>query len=262
MKTIDLTDEHLPTFLVCLKDWCDEQKQCGDHKETWWRRMKERGLRVKLAQDDDGAVVGMIQYVPVEYAAVEGRNLYHIQCMWVHGYTEGIGNRQGRGAGRLLLQAAEDDARALGAKGMVAWGMDFPDWNPVSWYVANGYAEVDKNGHAALAWKPFVDDAAPPKWIKSTGKKPDLTPAKVTVTALLHPWCQTPCITFEQARRAAASFGGRVVVDVVDTSDPATLREWGTTNAIFVDGDPVPWSFDLNEEEFRQIIAAKLGESK
>jgi GNAT superfamily N-acetyltransferase len=262
MKIIDLTDEHLPTFLVCLKDWCHEQKQCGGHKEAWWRRMKDKGLRVKLAQDDDGAIVGMIQYVPVEYAAVDGRDLYYIQCMWVHGYTEGIGNRQGRGAGRLLLRAAEDDARRLGAKGMAAWGMDFPDWFPVSWYTANGYAEVDKHGHAVLAWKPFADDAAPPTWIKPTGKRPELTPGKLTVTTLFHPWCQTACIMFEKARRAAESFGDRVVLDVIDTSDPATLREWGDDNAILIDGELLPWAPDLDEEKINQAIGAKLEEAR
>ena len=258
MNIIDLTDEHLPTFIACLKDWCDEQKRGGNHKETWWRRMKDKGLRVKLAQDDDGAVVGMIQYLPIEHSSAEGRGLHFIQCIWVHGYSEGIGNRQGRGAGRLLLHAAEEDARRLGAKGMAAWGMDFPDWFPVSWYAANGYAEADKNGHAVLAWKPFADDAQPPRWKQPTGKRPDLTPGKVTVTALFHPWCQTACVMFEHARRAAASFGDRVVLDVIDTSEPATLREWGDDNALLVNGEPLPWMPDLDEEKIKQIIRTTL----
>jgi len=258
VKIIDLTEKHLPTFIACLKDWCDEQKQGGDHKAKWWRRMKDNGLRVKLAQDDDGAIVGMIQYVPIEHSAAEGRDLYHVQCIWVHGYDEGIGNRTGRGAGRLLLKAAEDDARELGAKGMAAWGMDFPDWFPVSWYTHNGYTETDKRGHAVLAWKPFADDAVPPKWITPTGKAPELTPGKVTVTVLLYPWCQDACVVVEQARRAAESFGGDVVFNVIDTTDRDTLREWGIENALFIDEEQVPDGPAPGEEAIKTVIRKKL----
>ena len=261
MKIIDLTEEHLPVFIACLKDWCDEQKQGGDHKAKWWQRMKDQGLRVKLAQDDDGAVAGMIQYLPIEHSAAQGQDLYYIQCIWVHGYSQGIGNRQRRGAGRLLLQAAEDDARQLGAKGMAAWGMDFEGWFPVSWYVAKGYVEVDKNGHAVLAWKPFVDDATPPKWITPTGKAPELTLGKVTVTALFHPWCQDACNRLEQARRAAESFGDNVVLNIIDTTDRDTFRAWGIENAVFVDDAQVPYALDAQEEAIQTAIRERLGET-
>jgi GNAT superfamily N-acetyltransferase len=260
MDIIDLADEHLPTFLACLKQWCDEQQSGGDHKADWWRRMKERGLRVKLAKDDDGAIAGMIQYLPIEHASAEGSDLYYIQCIWVHGYKEGIGDRTRRGAGTLLLQAAEDDARRVGANGIVAWGMDFPYWNPISWYTANGYVEVDKNGHTVLAWKPFADDAEPPKLARPTGKKPNLTPGKVTVTALLHPWCQDACVRFERARRAAESFGDDVVFNLIDTTDPDTFREWGITNAVFVDEELVPYVLEDQEEAFRTAIRERQGE--
>ena len=60
--------------------------------------MKCKGLRVKLALDDGERAVGMIQYVPIEYARAEGPDLYFVQCIWVHGYEEGMGNQQGRGS--------------------------------------------------------------------------------------------------------------------------------------------------------------------
>ncbi|MCK7476500.1 MAG: hypothetical protein M0C28_02155 [Candidatus Moduliflexus flocculans] len=43
----------------------------------------------------------MIQYVPIEEAFVEGRGLYFIHCIWVHGHKQGRGNfqRQGHGDG-------------------------------------------------------------------------------------------------------------------------------------------------------------------
>ncbi|MCL5020560.1 MAG: hypothetical protein M1339_02620 [Bacteroidetes bacterium] len=52
MKIIDLDEEYLPLYLVCLEDWSNDMKEAGKHKEIWYSRMKDRGLRVKLALDD------------------------------------------------------------------------------------------------------------------------------------------------------------------------------------------------------------------
>jgi cobalt-zinc-cadmium efflux system protein len=84
---------------VCLEDWSDEMKEAGDHKARWHERMAQRGLRVKLAVDDAGAVGGMIQYLPIEEFFVEGRGLYMILCIWVHGHKQGRGDFRRRGMG-------------------------------------------------------------------------------------------------------------------------------------------------------------------
>jgi GNAT superfamily N-acetyltransferase len=107
----DLAPEEEKLYCRCLEDWSDEMKEAGDHKEKWYCSMKDKGLRVKLARDESGVVGGMIQYVPVELSFVNGRNLYFINCIWVHGHKKGRGNFQKKGMGRALLKAAEEDAR-------------------------------------------------------------------------------------------------------------------------------------------------------
>ncbi|MFH1943290.1 MAG: hypothetical protein ABIL68_14405 [bacterium] len=67
MKIIDLKDEHKKSYFLCLEDWSDEIKEAGDHKACWYEKMKDKGLCVKLAQDDNGNVGGMIQYMPIQY---------------------------------------------------------------------------------------------------------------------------------------------------------------------------------------------------
>jgi len=47
-------------------------KEAGDHKEQWYEWMKDKGLRVKLAKNDNGLVAGMIHYLPMEYSMFEG----------------------------------------------------------------------------------------------------------------------------------------------------------------------------------------------
>lgn len=47
--------------------------------------------------------------------------------------------------GKALLEAAEKDAKALGAKGMVAFGVSMPFWIPAAWFKKRGYTPVDKD---------------------------------------------------------------------------------------------------------------------
>jgi hypothetical protein len=44
-------------------------------------------------------------------------------CVWVHGHTEGRGNVQKHGMRTAPLDAAEQDARELGAESMAARGL-------------------------------------------------------------------------------------------------------------------------------------------
>ena len=234
---VDLAPAYEPSFLVCLKDW-DRDTRPSCHKERWYSKMKDRGLRVKIALDDAGRASGMIQYVPVEHSRAEGHDLYLVQCIWVHGYDEGLGNVQGRGIGQALLQAAEQDARALGAKGMAAWGLAFPHWMPAAWYEKHGYVEVDRVGVDVLVWKPFSEGATPPRWLRPR-KAPGVTPGQVTVTAFVNAWCPSACEVSEVARRIAAEFGDRVVFQKIDTSERDVLLEWGIENALFIDDECV-----------------------
>ncbi len=161
MEIVDLIDEHKASYFLCLEDWSEEMREAGEHKAVWYRKMKDKGLRVKLALDDRGEAGGMIQYVPIEYSTVAGNDLYFINCIWVHGYKEGRGNFQKQGMGKALLQAAEADVKAKGAKGIAAWGIWLPFWMKASWFKKQGYTRTDRNGIAVLLWKPFNEDAIP-----------------------------------------------------------------------------------------------------
>ena len=257
MQIIDLTAEHQPLYFMCLEDWSEEIKEAGSHKENWYNKMKDRGLRVKLALDDEGKVGGMIQYVPSEYAAVEGRDLYFIYCIWVHGHKKGRGNFQKRGMGKALLQAAEEDVKTQGAKGIAAWGLSLPFWMKAAWFKKQGYQKVDKEGMAVLLWKPFAADAMPPKWIRQK-KTPEKIPNQVTVTALINGWCPGLNMAFERAKRACAACGEKVVFREIDTFDRARFAEWGIADALFIDGKPVRTGPPPAYEKIKRLIDKKI----
>jgi GNAT superfamily N-acetyltransferase len=258
MKIVDLKDEHKPLYFACLEDWSEEIKEAGDHKARWYEKMKDRGLRVKLALDDRGEVGGMIQYVPIELSpGAEGKDLYFILCIWVHGHKKGRGNFQKRGMGKALLQAAEEDAKEQGAKGMAAWGMAIPVFMRASWFKKHGYKAADKMGMQILLWKPFTAEAKPPRWVRRK-KTPETIAGKVAVTALLHGWCPSMNMSAERAKRAASELGDRVVFRTVDAFDRDVILEWGTSDALFIDSKEVRTGPPPSYKKIKSKIAKRV----
>ncbi len=257
MNIVDLQPEHHATYFNCLEDASGEIAEAGNHKACWLHQYQGRGLRVKLYLDNDNEVAGMIQYLPIEESFVAGKGLFFILCIWVHGYKEGIGERQGRGIGRALLDAAERDAQQRGATGMAAWGLALPFWMKASWFKKHGYRKAERDFISLLVWKPFTGDAEPPQWIKQKKKVPT-TPGKVNVTAFINGWCPAQNMVFERTRRACAEFGDKVVFTSINTSKPEVFEEWGIVDGIFINGKRLSYGPPLAYEKIRKKIAAKV----
>ncbi len=261
MRIVDLTPEHTPLYFACLEEYSPEMREAGDHKARWYESVRDRGLRVKLAEDDDGRIAGMIQYLPIELSPAEGRNLYFVLCIWVHGHKQGPGNRQHRGLGRALLAAAEADARALGAAGLAAWGLRIPAWMRASWFRRQGYQVADRQGMMALGWKAFTEGASPPRWLPP-GKAPAAGGTdRVQITALVNGWCPAQNLTLERARRAAAELGDRVAFETIDTRQPAVARACGRLDGLFIDGKELrsgpPPSYDRVRRRITRALRRK-----
>jgi N-acetylglutamate synthase-like GNAT family acetyltransferase len=257
MNIFDLTPEHEQLYFVCLEDWSDEMAEAGDHKARWYERMKEKGLRVKLAADDEGNIGGMIQYIPIEHSFVEGEDMNVILCIWVHGYKEGRGDFTGKGMGKALLKAAEEDTKAAGKKGLVAWGVTVPFFMRASWFRKQEYIKVDKDGITALLWKPFSPDAVKPSLILKK-KKPGKGKDAVNVDAFISGWCPASNIVFERAKKASAKFGEKVDFIIHDTVDSDVFNEWGIKDALFVNGKEVNTGPPPSYEKIRGIIEKQV----
>ena len=260
MDIIDLNEKYRDTYLACLEDWSDDIKEGGNHKEAWFQRMKDKGLRVKLAVDGDKAC-GMIHYVPIEHSFAEGKDAYFVHCIWVHGHKKGVGNYQKRGVGKALLRAAEEDAKSLGAKGLAAWGISMPFFMRASWFKKHGYKKVDKVGMQVLLWKPFAEDAVAPKWIREK-KRPPKKEGKVAVTVFLNGWCSAMNMTYERAKRAAQEFGDRVEFQGIETIDRPTYLDWGIADGLFIDGKQIRTGPPPSYDKIKKKIAKRVKKLK
>jgi len=256
MEIVDLKDYHQKTYFKCLEDWSEEMSEAGSRKAEWFGIYKKKGLKVKLAVEDEKAV-GMIQYIPIEHSFITGKDLYFIYCLWIHGYKEGIGNHQHKGMGKALLKAAEDDARFMGSKGIVAWGIALPFWMRASWFKKQGYRSADRDGIAKLMWKPFSKNAQCPQWIKQK-KKPETVSGRVTVTSFIHGWCPAQNIVHERAGKACAELGQKVVFNEINTTIAENLNEWGIVDSLYINNKKVNTGPPPSYEKIKKLIEKQI----
>ena len=261
MEIIDLANEHEKLYFSCLEEWSDEMREAGDHKACWYGKMKDKGLRVKLAKDENGKIGGMIQYLPIEYSFVEGKELYFVLCIWVHGYKQGVGNLQKKGMGKALLKATEEDVKSLGAKGLVTWGILLPFFMRARWFKKQGYKVVDKDGMMRLLWKPFTEDAIAPKFIKPK-KKPGKIPGKVNVSVFTNGWCPGQNLAYERTVRAMSDFKDKIHFNEYWTTDRDVLNEWGISDALFIDSRQIRTGPPPTYKKIRKIIEKKISKLK
>ncbi|MCK5135578.1 MAG: hypothetical protein KAR19_07305, partial [Bacteroidales bacterium] len=165
--------------------------------------------------------------------------------------------------GKALLQAAENDVKDRGAKGIVAWGVPLPFWMKAAWFKKQGYTKVDKSGFfgPVLLWKPFTDDSIPPNWIKRK-KKPEKIPDKVTVTGFINGWCPAQNIIFERAKKAVSEFGDKVIFREINTFDREVLLEWGITDALYIDDEEVRTGPPPSYKKIKGKIARQVKKSR
>lgn len=261
MKIVDIDESTVPTYCKCLEDWSEEFADAGSHKLEWYEKSKKNGLRVKLAKDEENRTVGMIHYIPIEYSPVEGKDSYYVYCVWVHGYKEGVGNNQKKGVGKALLNAAEEDVRALGGKALVAWGIRMPFFMRSSWFKKQGYKHADGSGMMELVIKEFDGPVEKPRFIAQKAK-PESGKDRVNLTCFLNGWCPSQAMVYERAKRIAAEFPEKVEFVPVDTFEKAAIREYGIADALFVDGKPVMNGPPLSYGKLKAIVEKRIKKRK
>ncbi len=261
MRLQDVDESTEITFLHCLHDERPDDPRAMGVRRKWYREHVGSGLVAKVLVLDSGEVAGLVQCLPIEQTSLVGRGLLSVLCMWVHGYDHHIGNKQGNGYGRYMLERIEAYARESGFAGVSAWGMDFPYWNPVSFYEHMGYERCDKAGEAVLVWKKFASGAEPPAFRRRL-KAPIVRPDKVSVAVFYDGSCMSSCEQCFTVRDGTDGLGALVDYMEVDTSDPDVLAEWGIPQGTFVEGRPhrpyePPFTSEVLRNDILELARAK-----
>ena len=211
-----------------------------------------------MAKNEGNEIVGMIQYVPIEGAPVSGKDLYYIYCIWIHGYKKGVGDYRGKGIGKQLLKAAEDDVKDLGAKGIAAWGITLPFFMRSRWFKKNGYIRADKDGMTELVWKAFNEKAEPPKLMKIQ-KRPEVRNDKTKVTCFRNGWCPGQNLACERMKRAVSEYGDKIEYVEIDTDKRNNLEEWGISDAIFINDRQINTGPPPSYKKLQKLLKKKVG---
>ena len=234
-------------------DETDEWSASCRRRIGWLRSAYEQGMRVKVAVVDEKQA-GLLYLLPIEIAPTGplGRDLSVIQCLTVRN------SLRGNGAGHALVEAAEQEARKQGRKGIVVTAFYHDFWfMPAPFFEECGFTAVRRQGDTALLWKVFDDSAEPPQFLKSRYR---FVPAegKVAIDLFWSRSCLTSDTEAERVREVAAEFGDAVALSEHCSDLPEVRAKYGIWRAIFVQGQEKGWGHEAPKDRLREVIRRAL----
>ncbi len=138
-------------------------------KTNWLKTYFQKGLRAKVLYTEDNRQFGYIEYLPGQYAwrAVDAEGYMFIHCIWTF-YKK----FKGKGYGKLLIQAAEDDAKKEKMKGVAVVARKRPWLANSDIFLKNSFEFVDKAPpDYELLVKKFKTSSPNPKFRDNWEKK-------------------------------------------------------------------------------------------
>lgn len=259
VKDMDESSEYYASTCTHVNE-SEEIDMDAKRRLVWLKNMHEKGLRVKVVYVD-GEIAGFLNMMPMEHSSMGplGDDLMVVWCLTVPKEFKG------RGAGRALMEAAEEEARRQGKKGLVTYGYRWDFWfMPASFLEKHGFEPVDSRSfnpeeesdevaEMVLLWKPFDNSAQPPRFPESTYEfKP--VPGKVVVDLFWDISCQTTNTEGRRVKEVAEEFGDKVVLNEHPTHDHDVFMKYQKHRGIFINGKEIGWGHEAPKEGVREAI--------
>jgi predicted N-acetyltransferase YhbS len=239
----------------------EEMDVCSRKRLAWFRNVREKGFRVKVAFLDDKPA-GSLCVMPIEVCpwGPLGRDLSVVPCLSV------LNEAKGKGIGRSLLIEAEKEARRRGRKGIVTYGyyLDFP-FMPAPFFEKIGYSAAKRKawragefcGDEAILWKVFNPSAEVPSFLEPNYQLKPIQ-GKVVVDLFFNDFCLTSTIEAQRVREVSAEFGDRVVINEYSADNQSVLRRHQIPRGIFINGKEIGWGYDAPRDGIREAILQAL----
>ena len=242
----------------------EETDRNAKRRLDWLKKMHDKGLRVKVVCVDR-EIAGFLNMMPIELSSQGplGDNLMVVWCLYVPKEFKGMG------AGRALMEAAEEEAKSQGKKRLVTYGNRWDFWfMPASFLEKHGFEPVDSHKidfegesdevqEMVLLLKPFDGTAQKPRFPVSKYEfKP--VPGKVVVDLFWDISCQTINIEAERVKEVAEEFGDKVVFNEFPVHEPGVYMKCQRHRGIFINGKEIGWGHEAPKEGVREAILKEL----
>ncbi|UCE66122.1 MAG: YoaP domain-containing protein [Candidatus Zixiibacteriota bacterium] len=113
VKIIDTNGENIHNYGFC--GYSNPNNEGHIRKSEWLKKRYREGLKLRILQSESHGSVGMIEYIPGEYAwrAIEAKGYMFIHCLMIN-----KSEYKGKGYGAELLGYCIADARKAGTLGV------------------------------------------------------------------------------------------------------------------------------------------------
>jgi GNAT superfamily N-acetyltransferase len=256
MKIVDLDESFLDFVSLCTHidakraDWLLRAAQV---RKNWLLDRSKKGLKVKVAIDN-GKPVGFIHCLPIELDTwgMSGKDLMTVPCLTLK-YKLVYEQKTGTGYGRALMQAAEEETKKAGKKGIAVLCYDHDFWfMPASFFKRLGYEEIQREKDTVIVWKNF-GDAQPPELHKSKFV-PKKLPDRIAVDIIWNPMCMTSIVERANGSDVCEEYEDKVVLREFDAGDIDFLKKYEISRGLFFNGIFKCWGYEAPKEEVRKVI--------
>ena len=265
VKDMDESSEYFVSTCTHMNE-SEEVDRDARRRLAWFKEKHDIGLRIKVVYVD-GEIAGFLYAVPIEHSPVGplGSDLMVVYCLVV------LKEFKGKGAGKAMMDAVEEEAKSQGKKGLVTFGYRGDFWLlPASFYERHGFEQVESHkvdsagdsdvlDEIVLLWKPFDETAEAPRFPMSKYEfKP--VPGKVVVDLFWDISCQTINIEAKRVKEVAEEFGDRVVFNEFPVHEPGVYMKYQRHRGIFINGKEIGWGHEAPKEGVREAILKELEE--
>lgn len=241
MKIIDLTKKNIDSIPRACGSMLPpkERESAREVKKEWIKTILSRGFKMKIAVDDEGYFMGMIEYMPVDVSLqrIHGENIAYIDCIWV------LNQHKGKGVGRALLTACLEDTKKF--DGVATWATNHVIMSK-SFFEHFGFSVVDEDKTVTIMFKKNKEDAVPPKLLKPHFKF-NLKKDALNVDLFFNPWCPYSFGVAQKAKRMVIESNKKINLKEHYLGSKEVVEKYGLSVGVFLNGKDYTVDFLMNK---------------